>query len=200
LIYNNLAYGLQTHGRIFDANRDTDSTYAKFGGIIANNVFAYNVNRAGITLWNENNNPLVATIENNIFYENSLGELNAYGIVNSSNTNVVGSVIRNNVGYATAPGATAFMLGAFTGVTISGNSTTTNPNMVNAPATVPAPASPNFHLTESSTVAIGKGLNLSSTFTTDFAGTTRTEPWDIGAYNFSTNTTKPLPPKGLQVF
>lgn len=43
-------------------------------------------------------------------------------------------------------------------------------------------ASNNYNLTASATLAIGTGLDMSSFFTTDFAGTSRSAPWDSGAY------------------
>lgn len=49
----------------------------------------------------------------------------------------------------------------------------TDPSFVNAP-------NADFHLATGS-AATGQGANLSSLFTTDFAGTVRTAPWDLGA-------------------
>jgi hypothetical protein len=42
-------------------------------------------------------------------------------------------------------------------------------------------ANGDFRLSSEDTVAKGQGVNLSSLFTTDVGGNTRTEPWDIGA-------------------
>lgn len=45
----------------------------------------------------------------------------------------------------------------------------------------------NFNL-QSGSPAIGEGENLSTSFTTDINGSTRTLPWDIGAYAFAVET------------
>lgn len=85
-------------------------------------------------------------------------------------------------------------------VVSSGNSTTTNPNMVTA-STGSLPSSPDFHLTSGS-VAINFGLDLSGTFTNDYDNVTRTVPFDVGAYEFGglpPDTTPPAAPTGLMV-
>ncbi|MGD0260550.1 MAG: hypothetical protein ABSD29_12090 [Verrucomicrobiota bacterium] len=53
----------------------------------------------------------------------------------------------------------------------------------------------NYHLTASATALIGKGANLSGSFTTDKDGNARpagTAAWDIGPYQYSTVTTNPV--------
>jgi hypothetical protein len=45
------------------------------------------------------------------------------------------------------------------------------------------PGAGDYHV-QTGSPAIGAGVNLSSSFTTDYAGTTRTPPWTIGAYQF----------------
>jgi hypothetical protein len=67
-----------------------------------------------------------------------------------------------------------------------------DPNVVDGVAT-----SPNLnanYVPQSSSPAIGTGVNLSSYFTTDINGNTRssTEAWDIGAYASSTTSTSTL--------
>jgi hypothetical protein len=57
-----------------------------------------------------------------------------------------------------------------------------------------AGTSNNLQLTSSDTNLIGQGLSMSSYFTTDYAGNTRSTPWDIGAYE---SGGKPAPPTGL---
>jgi hypothetical protein len=61
---------------------------------------------------------------------------------------------------------------------------------------------PDYTVTGSSD-SLGRGLNISTTFTTDRAGITRpsgTVPWDMGAYVFAgINETAPAPPTGLKV-
>jgi hypothetical protein len=53
----------------------------------------------------------------------------------------------------------------------------------------------NWHL-QSSSPAIGKGINLNSYFTTDIDGKTRGGSWDIGAYQY---TTPPAPPTNFMI-
>lgn len=57
----------------------------------------------------------------------------------------------------------------------------------------PTPQLNDLHLTSGSS-ARATGVNLSAVFTTDFAGATRTVPWDMGAYLFGGN------PPGPQLF
>jgi parallel beta-helix repeat protein len=45
------------------------------------------------------------------------------------------------------------------------------------------PGAGDYHV-QTGSPAIGAGVNLSGSFTTDYAGTTRTPPWTIGAYQF----------------
>lgn len=59
-----------------------------------------------------------------------------------------------------------------------------NPSFINAEAF-------NFRLSPSS-ACIGSGTNLSAYFTTDAAGATRTVPWDMGAYAYTTYAFKRL--------
>ena len=49
--------------------------------------------------------------------------------------------------------------------------------------------------------AIGNGFNLSGTFTNDYAGNTRTVPWDMGAWKFGAagDTTPPAAPTGFRI-
>ena len=51
-------------------------------------------------------------------------------------------------------------------------------------------AGTNFNLVSTDTDAIGKGANLSGTFTTDITGTTRAT-WDIGAFYYQAAATTP---------
>jgi len=55
---------------------------------------------------------------------------------------------------------------------------------------------------QSSSPAINNGANLSSIFTNDLLGNTRSGAWDIGAYEYSSgtiDTTPPAAPSGLSV-
>ncbi|MGZ3817384.1 MAG: choice-of-anchor Q domain-containing protein, partial [Bdellovibrio sp.] len=59
----------------------------------------------------------------------------------------------------------------------------------------------NFHI-QSGSVLIDKGVDLSSSFTTDKDGNTRSGAWDIGAYEFTSVVTPPISlasPKNLRV-
>lgn len=169
LIYDNLAYGIQTNG--MSAAKCTfagdNPNYCAFSGTIANNTFAYQRNRAGIVLWNESTTPEAVTIKNNIFYENSQQvSTEAQGIKVTDDAGVhTGTVIQFNIAYATVSGNTAFMGGGTcSGCTISDNCPATQtgncgtaPTFTNAPSTVPA--SPDFTLTASSS-AIDAGTSV----------------------------------------
>jgi hypothetical protein len=58
-----------------------------------------------------------------------------------------------------------------------------------------------FKLKSGATAAIGKGANLSSVFTTDFAGVSRGSSFDIGAYQYTGSgvISRPSTPINLQV-
>ncbi len=210
LIYDNLGYGFQVHG--MQGNDQaivsgvahctlTDDTYCRTTATIINNTFAYSRNRAAITLWNENNDAMVSTIENNIFFENSQsGTENS--AINYTSGPWTGTVIQNNVHWAT--GVTIFTSGTCSGCTVTNNRINlANTNMVNAPSTVPA--SPDFHLNSGSN-AIDFGLDRTSVFTAagipvvDYAGTTRSGTWEVGAYVFgSVVNFPPAAPTGVTV-
>ena len=57
-----------------------------------------------------------------------------------------------------------------------------------------------YHL-KTNSPAIGVGADLSTSFTADLDGQTRTVPWDIGAYKYQSDTDLVLPaaPSGLGV-
>jgi hypothetical protein len=57
-----------------------------------------------------------------------------------------------------------------------------NPHISNLGGT----AAIDYSLTSSSTLLINAGVDLSTIFTTDYAGNTRTGTWDIGAYEYNT--------------
>jgi hypothetical protein len=65
------------------------------------------------------------------------------------------------------------------------NSNNANPNLLNIPPTGATSSSGDYHLTEQSTLAIDKGVDLSSLFNDDHDGNIRTVPWDIGAYEYT---------------
>ena len=134
------------------------------------------------------------TIYNNIFYDLRNGAGFAYGIHNyaggGGTTEIYNNTCYDSDGYCylLASGANNFRNNiAFqaainysdsTGGTKSNNITDgTNPGFVDAPAH-------DFHLSMAS-VAIDTGADLSSVFTTDFDGVTRTLPFDKGAFEFA---------------
>jgi hypothetical protein len=202
LIYDNLGYGIQWHGQansVCTAN-SIPSTHCGVTATVTNNTFAYSRNRAAMTLWNQTSgSSMVITAKNNIFFENSQSGTDPSSIrVTLDAGNVVGTVIQNNIQWAT--GVTLFN-DPCSGCTISGNAVNVAPAsatmFVNAPATVPA--SPDFHLN----AANNFGQTLSVNY--DFDANTRTVPWDAGAYEFGStpppppDTTPPAAPTGLTV-
>jgi hypothetical protein len=66
-----------------------------------------------------------------------------------------------------------------TGTCPGSNNQTGNPDFTST--TFPVSAASNFEL-QSGSLAIGKGTDLSTTFTNDYLGNTRTDPWTIGAF------------------
>jgi len=213
LIYDNLKYGLQAAAYQFDPANAPNENYAGFGNaLIANNLFAYQNLASGIVIWNagDGTGPPDMTalmhnivIQNNIFYENvQSGGTGASGI--NFLCGAVSAQVRNNVFHASAPRSTSFIGGGTAGSTYNSdiltvNSLTTNPNMINAPATLPT--SPDFHLTSGS-VAIDSGLNLSTMgIKSDFSGNSRPigNGYDVGAYEYSGSVSAISPPKNLRV-
>lgn len=199
IIYDAATYGIQLNGTMEFNPRDfpTQEYSDTKDAIIANNVLAYSVKGSGIVIWGTR--VTNARIENNIFYENwSTGPTSYPNGINWVRCCSTGVQIRNNIFYATAPGATAWIYGsAVEGVHYrqSGNLVNTdNPRFINAPAALPA--SPNFKLNERSP-AIDKGLPLTA-IKIDFDGTTRPQgrAYDIGAYEYSTgnDTQSPAAP------
>ena len=188
LIYDNLAYGITLNGTsAYDPNKHAGPEFAASDNwIIANNTFAYNVNRAGIVHWGSHANN--TRIENNIFYENAVTlSAGASQGVEFWSGYPTGVTIRNNHAYASGSGGQVFITSNSaaegTHYTQSGNVVNvSNPAFVNAPAELPA--SPNFSLTAQSP-AIDKGLPLAETRTA-FDGTLRPQgcAYDIGAYEF----------------
>jgi hypothetical protein len=142
LIYDNLAYGIQTAGYPFVSGQFPSADYANFkNAVIANNTIAYQNHRSAIVLWQAGTSD--NTIENNIMYENAqLAGASSNGIDCESPGN--NNVVKKNLFYATAPGGTAATAACSgSNITVSG-SITTGPLFVNGPATIPA--SPDFHL------------------------------------------------------
>jgi hypothetical protein len=159
VVYGNAACGLQVAGYTTVSNLR-----------VYNNVFAWN-GADGIILWQTLSG---VDIENNIFYKNGQYGLGSYAATGS------GVVLNDNLCFDNGAGNYEFTAGGSTytytlGTTISTDPLFANENLSNFEAQLDA-GSP----------AIGAGLNLYSTFTTDLAGATRSasEPWDLGAYAY----------------
>jgi hypothetical protein len=212
IIYDTVLYGVQAAGYAFNAAQMLNTDFAGFSGTIANNTIAYAMSGSGIVLWDAGsgsggNNPAAMqgiVVENNILYENcQIAACTVSGI--NFMAGAIGARVRNNVFYASGTGSTAFIQGGTSGSTFNAdiltvNSLTTNPNMRNAPATLPA--SPDFRLQATSPAAIDRGSNLLGQVVVDFSGIRRPQGagYDIGAYEFSSNVTSLAPPANLRVY
>jgi Right handed beta helix region len=204
LIYGNLSYGITLNGSAtsqYDPAKHPGREFAlSENWIIANNTFAYSVNRGGIVVWGSTCNN--ARIENNIFYENGLNmhSTDSQGI-DFTSVSCRGIQIRNNFAFATGPGALRFLgPGAIAGIhyTQSGNIVNTvNPGFVNAPATLPS--APNFALASGSS-AINKGLTTSAT-KTSYTNVSRPQAslYDVGAFEFLSSSASLAAPTSLQL-
>jgi hypothetical protein len=204
IIYNTVLRGIQTRGQVYDSTKMPNTFFSGFqNSLIANNTIAYGKCYDAIVVWDEGGGNLNNSIVNNIFFENSQQAVSAQEHGISFTGTAKNITIANNISYASPPGKTGFLYnqGACSGCTITNNSVNgANPNMANAPPTLPT--SPDFHLTNSSTTAIGFGLNLMSAgVTTDYSGKSRpaSGSWDVSAYQFNVNATNISPPRNLQV-
>lgn len=204
LIYGNQSFGITLNGSpssLYNPSLHAGPEFALSANwIIANNTFAYSVNRGGIVVWGSTCNN--ARIENNIFYENGvkLASTATQGIEFISVT-CKGIQIRNNLAYASGAGAVRFLgAGATQGThyTQSGNIVNTvNPGFVNAPGTLPS--APNFALTSGSP-SINRGLSTTAT-KTSYTSVTRPQQsaYDIGAFEFYNSSTSLAAPTSLQL-
>lgn len=189
LFYDNLAFGIQINGSPKSVYKSTANPSTAFAGakywVITNNTFAYNVNRAGMTVWGT---PSTIRIENNIFHENCVKNASkcdyVQGIAMSDTAR--GVIIRNNLFNGTDPGAKLAWPGTLTlGKQYSQSGNIVNkgsPRLANAPAALPS--SPNFALTSLSP-AINKGVATTAT-KMDFKGVARPRggAYDVGAHEF----------------
>ena len=159
MVMNNVFYGFVAGWGV--------QTALGFGGVIANNTFAFTSPNDGgqVMLWDVDSN---VSVENNIFYNPPLGvALNSYSFTPASCT------LSHNLVY----GGT---LGGISACTAS-NTVVANPNFVNA-------AGDNFQL-QAGSPAIDAGVTVSGV-STDYNGVSRPQgsAFDIGAFEFATAT------------
>ena len=183
MVYGDL-FGNASHWRIYN------NVLTEFSGH-GSNISAYGV---GIgfecTSCGTMNDFIVSN--NTIDFANGL---NCIGI-NPGNTSnkATNSYVVNNICYNTG---LDLVPGSGGSIVNSNNYTgTSNITFVNTSAY----PSGNWHLTSGATNAIGKGLNtaptyLTAMYTTDRDGNTRTNPWDLGAYQYTLGAAPP--PTGL---
>lgn len=200
LIYDNLGYGIQLNGssNYNPASHAAPEFAVSSNWVVANNTLAYNVNRGGMVVWGARANN--ARIENNIFYENGVKMASHSGQGIDFQSSGRGNTVRNNLAFASGSGARSFIAGGTQGThyTQSGNIVNTlNPKFVNAPAT--RPSAPNFALATGSP-AINKGLTTSAT-KNSYTNVSRPQQslYDIGAFEFLTNSTSFAAPTSLQL-
>src|SRR5215831_10478923 len=148
---------------------------------VYNNVFAWN-GHDGIIMWETMSG---IEIKNNICINNGL-----YGICVSGATGS-GVVMDHNALYGNSAGNYSSF--TYNGSTVSytlGTTITSDPKLANE-----TQSAFDAHLTSGSP-AIGAGLNLSSTFTTDMTGAARPSSgaWDLGAYAYGSSSQQVTPP------
>lgn len=191
-------YGFQLAGYPVGTTYAGPEYYTFQNNSISNNTFAYN-RWSGIVSWQPDakNN----TYTNNIFYENGVQSSGAQGITWMSSGG--GNILRNNLFYATAPGATADFASSTpqaVSFTESGSIRGADPMFVNGPASYPA-GGPDLHL-RSGSPAIGKGLTVAES-AYDMDHQARSVPYDIGADEFLSGTPTvnavPAPPKNAML-
>jgi parallel beta-helix repeat protein len=195
---SNLDHGLYlygTNGKVFN----NILTYSSGGNLkilgvginnnvmVYNNLFAYTGNGAptqdGILIGDSISYDI--EIKNNIFYMNGISAVSpssAYGI-RTWNEHGSGIVVDHNIFFGNHNGNYNFTDGG------SDVSYTLGTNFFVDPQFV-SPTSNNFYL-QSISPAIGNGINLSSYFTSDYAGSPRPASgnWDIGVYQYSSSPT-----------
>ena len=158
------------------------------GLTVYNNIFANNydtqTNPIGPGIGLESNSSQGVTVYNNTFYGNTEGlELS------NDEADLANITYKNNIFYANTYDVTSYGNPQTTVVQSNNLLSATNPLFVNA-------ANNDFHL-QASSPAIGAGANLSAIFTIDYAGTTRTTPYDIGAYEYYSSILTTLTITGL---
>ena len=132
-------------------------------------------------------------VKNNIFLGCGEVGVNTKGWYTSSNpsdTGVDTTTVHSNNYVANAD------FSAKTGFSETGGVGSGNPYLSNTAGSLAI----NFSLTAQSTILIGAGANLSASFTDDYAGTTRSVPWDIGAYEwFQTGNINGITASGVTI-
>jgi hypothetical protein len=165
-ISNNVIRGIANIALLCGVNSDC---------LVYNNL-VYNNNQEGIFVTGKN-----AVVYNNTIYNNA-GQGIIYDYVGSS-----APVVRNNILYANGNNTPGGRSNCCIAPIASDNLLGINPNFVDA-------STDDFRLTSASSAAINQGTNLSSVFTTDITGASRTQ-WDIGAYKFGEPVTPPPLPQ-----
>lgn len=145
--------------------------------VIANNTF-YKSSTALIDIWQDAHANSV--VENNIFYQ--VGGTGVAGVAGS------GVTFRNNLWYGGSP----------SGATAGAGDVYGNPNFANAGGTRAA----DYKITGGS-LAMAKALDLGTLVKSDYFGTARIAPSDLGAHQLSivspvADTMAPTPPENLR--
>lgn len=89
----------------------------------------------------------------------------------ASNTNIFANVYQSS-GAFYGPSYAGYTFAGWQGLGFDSGSVTNVPSVIG------------YRPEAGDTIAIGKGIDLSAYFTTDFTGATRVAPWDIGAYEY----------------
>lgn len=152
-------FGIQQNGSSTSNFSASVHPSAEFAGaanwIIDSNTFAYQYRRGGIVMWGANCDG--TRIENNIFYENNVTNLNSgpQGIEFTSASNSTGTSFRNNHCYASGSGNTTCLgSGSPADIITSGNVINISPPAFVDGGSNSLPVSPDFRLTASAPVNI----------------------------------------------
>ncbi len=145
-----------------------NNTFSNVGPGAGYNFLCYSTDSEG---WGDH-----GSFENNVVITNA-----NQGICNDATTIAYNYYGTPSYGTYNAPGGTNYVSGGNPQFTAAYSNCMTNTCSFNIGAT---------------SVLIGKGTDLSSLFITDYAGNTRSLPWDIGAYEYvsSTGTERPSAP------
>jgi parallel beta-helix repeat protein len=215
---NQLAHGIYQSGSgtTIEGNRVSGSSawgihvYSWSAKPVSNNIVRNNKvtgsGKAGILVATGSNN----LVYNNVVYGNGSSGIQVYA--NASSTGVYNNTIYQNGSYCVAVDGS---YGAPSNTTIKNNicymnaasmiydggvGTTDSNNLSSDPSLV-NPASADFHL-RSGSAAIGTGINLYNTLTTDFDSNARptTSTWDLGAFVYTSGQpSAPTAPTNLRI-